>query len=62
MSHKNVNVVEKNYITAQKYLTRKVKLAFCWLIVFVTKTTPISSRVKDKSDILIACCEDTVDF
>ena len=45
-----LNVVEKNYIKAQKYLIMKRKLAFYWLIVFVTMTTPISSRVKDKND------------
>ena len=32
--NKNVNVVEKNYIKAQKYLTMKRKVAFYWLIVF----------------------------
>ena len=34
--NKNVNLVEKNYIKVQKYLTMKRKLAFYWLIVFVT--------------------------
>ena len=42
--NKNVNVVEK----LQKELTMKTKLAFYWLIVFVTMTTPIFSHVKDK--------------
>ena len=46
--NKNVNVVEKNYIKAHKYLTMKRKLEFYWLIVFVTMTTPIFSHVKDK--------------
>ena len=36
-----LNVVGKNYMKAQKYLTMKSKLAFYWLIVFVTMTTPI---------------------
>lgn len=40
--NKNVNVVEKNYIKEQKYLTMKIKVAFYWLIVLVTMTTPIS--------------------
>ena len=34
--NKNVNLVEKNYIKVQKYLTMKRKLAFYWLIVFVS--------------------------
>ena len=45
-----INVVEKNYIKAQKYRTMKRKLAFYWLIVFVTMTSPILSHVKDKND------------
>lgn len=40
--NKNVNVVEKNYIKEQKYLTMKRKVAFYWLIVLVTMTTTIS--------------------
>ena len=39
LSHKNVNVVEKNYITAQKYLSTKGKLVFL-LANSVTMTTP----------------------
>ena len=50
----NVNVVENNYIKAQRYLTMKTKVAFYWLIVLVTMTTPISSHVKDKNDVLTA--------
>ena len=45
--NKNVNLVEKNYIKAQKYLTMKRKLAFYWVIVFVSMTTSIFSHVKD---------------
>ena len=45
--NRNVNVVDKNYIKAQKYLVMKGKLAFYWLIVFVTMTTSIFSLVKD---------------
>ena len=37
-------------IIAQNYLTMKRKLAFSWLIVFVTMTTPIFSHKKDKND------------
>ena len=55
--NKNVNVVEKNYIEAQKY---KRKLAFYWLIVFVTMTTAISSHVKDKNDTFTARGEDMI--
>ena len=58
--NKNVNVVEKNYIKAQKYRTMKRKLAFYWLIVFVTMTTPISSHVKDKNDMFTARGEDMI--
>ena len=57
---KNVNVVEKNYIKAQKYLTLKRKLAFYQLIVLVTMTTPISSHVKDKNDMFTARGEDMI--
>ena len=32
----------------------KSKLAFYWLIVLVTMTTPISSHVKDKNDMFTA--------
>ena len=46
---KNVNVVEKNCIKAQKYLIMKGKHAFYWLIVFVTMTTSIFSLVKDRN-------------
>lgn len=48
LSHKNVNVVVKNYITARKYFTRKGKLAFSWLIMLVAMTTAMSSHVKDE--------------
>ena len=58
--NKNVNVVEKNYIKTQKYLTMKRKLAFYWLIVLVTMTTPISSHVKDKNDMFTARGEDMI--
>ena len=58
--NKNVNVVEKNYIKAQKYLTMKTKLAFYWLIMFVTMTTTISSHVKDKNDMFTARGEDMI--
>ena len=49
-----------NYIKAQKYRTMKRKLAFYWLIVFVTMTTPISSHVKDKNHMFSAGGEDTI--
>ena len=58
--NKNVNVVDKNYIKAQKYLTMKRKLAFYWLIVLVTMTTPIFSHVKDKNDMFTARGEDMI--
>ena len=58
--NKNVNAVEKNYNEAQKYLTMKRKLAFYWLIVLVTMTTPISSHVKDKNDMFTARGEDMI--
>ena len=58
--NKNVNVVETNYIKAQKYCTMKRKLAFYWLIVFVTMTTAISSHVKDKNDTFTARGEDMI--
>ena len=35
----------------------KRKLAFYWLIVFVTMMTAISSHVKDKNDMFTACGE-----
>ena len=57
---KNVNVVEKNYLKAQKYLTVKRKLSFYWLIVFVTMTTPIFSHVKDKNNKFTAHGEDMI--
>ena len=47
-------------ITAQKYLTAKGKLAFYWLIVFITMTTAISSHVKDKNNTFTACGEDMI--
>ena len=56
----NANVVEKNYIKAQKYLKMKRKLVFYWVIVLVTMTTPISSHVKDKNDMFTACGEDMI--
>ena len=49
-----------NYIKAQKYLTMKRKLAFYWLIVFVTMRTPIFSHLKDKNDMFTACGEDMI--
>ena len=58
MCNKNLNVVEKNYIEAQKYLTMKTKLAVYWLIVFVTMTTPTFSHVKDKNHMFSARGED----
>ena len=58
--NKNVNVVEKNYIKAQKYLTMKRTLAFYWLIVFVTMMTPIFLHVKDKNDMFTARGEDMI--
>ena len=38
----------------------KGKLAFYWLIVFVTMTTPIFSHVKDKDDLYTARGEDMI--
>ena len=38
----------------------KRKLAFYWLIVFVTMTTAISSHVKDKNDTFTARGEDMI--
>ena len=38
----------------------KRKLAFYWLIVLVTMTTPISSHVKDKNDMFTARGEDMI--
>ena len=58
--NKNVIVVDKNYIDAEKYLTKKRKLAFYWLTVFVTMTTPIFSHVKDKNDMFTARGEDMI--
>ena len=58
--NKNVNVVEKNYIKAQKYLKMKTKLAFYWVIVLVTMTTPISSHVKDKNYMFTVRSEDMI--
>ena len=43
-----------------KYRTMKRKLAFYWLIVFITMTTAISSHVKDKNDTLTASGEDMI--
>ena len=54
----NFNVAEKNYNKAQKHLTTKRKVAFYWLIVFVTITTPIFTHVKDKNDMFTARDED----
>ena len=59
-NYKNVNVVEKNYIAAQKYLTMKGKLAFYWLVVFVTMTKSISSYMKNKNVMVTAGGGDTV--
>ena len=58
--NKNVNIAEKNNTEAQKYLTMKRKIAFYWLIVFVTMTTPIFSHVKDKNDMFTARSEDMI--
>ena len=60
LCNKNVNVVEKNYIKAQKYLTMKGKLTFYWLIVFITMRPPTFSHVKDKNYIFTACSEDMI--
>ena len=38
----------------------KRKLAFYWLIVFVTMTTPIFSHVKDKNDTFTVFGEDMI--
>ena len=38
----------------------KRKLAFNWLIVFVTMTTSIFSHVKDKNDMFTARGEDMI--
>ena len=38
----------------------KRKLAFYWLIVFVTMTTPLFSLVKDKNDMFTARAEDRI--
>ena len=38
----------------------KTKLAFYWLIVFVTMTTPMISHVKDKNDMFTARGEDMI--
>ena len=38
----------------------KMKLAFYWLIVFVTMTTPIFSHVKDKNDMFTARGKDMI--
>ena len=54
------DVVEKNYIKAQKYLTMKRKLAFYWLIVFITMMTPVFSLVKDKNDMFTASGEEMI--
>ena len=53
-------VVEKNYIKAQKYVTMKMELAFYWLIVFATMTTPIFSHVKNKNDVFTSRDEDMI--
>ena len=60
LCNKNVDEVEKNYIKAQKYLTMEGKLAFYWLVVLVTITTPIFSHVKDKNDMFTVCGEDMI--
>ena len=51
---------EEFYITAQKYLAMKGKLACYWLIALVTISTPISSHVKDKNDMFTASGEDMI--
>ena len=38
----------------------KTKLAFYWLIVFVTMTTPLFSHAKDKNDMFTARGEDMI--
>ena len=38
----------------------KKKLAFHWLIVFVTMTTPTFSHVKDKNDMFTVRGEDMI--
>ena len=58
--NKNFNVVEKNYIKAKKYLKMKRKLAFYWVIVLVTMTTPIFPHVKDKNDMFTARGKDMI--
>ena len=55
---KNVNVVEKNCIKAQEYLTMKGKLAFYWIIMLVTMTTPIPLHMEDKNDMFTVRGED----
>ena len=55
---KNVNIVEKNCITAQEYLTMKGKLAFYWIIMLVTMTTPIFLHMEDKNDMFTVRGED----
>ena len=56
--NKNGNVVEKNYIKAQKYLKMKKKLVFYWVIVLVAMTTPISSH--DKNNMFTVHGEDMI--
>ena len=48
------------YIKAQKYLKMKRNLAFYWVIVLVTMTTPVSSHVKDKNDMFTVRGEDMI--
>ena len=43
-----------------EYITTKEKIAFYWLIVLVTMTTPTSSHVKDKNDAFTASGEDMI--
>ena len=50
LCNKKVNVVEKNFITTQKYLPVKENFTFYWLIVLITMITRISSHVKGKND------------
>ena len=40
----------------------KTKLAFYWLIVFVTMTTPLFSHAKDKNNVFTGRGEDMIFF
>ena len=60
MCNNNVNVVETNYIAAQKYLAMRGSSSFHWLIVLFTVTTPTSAHMKDKNDTFTARGEDMI--